>query len=59
MSKTEIGLQSFISKLGKYCDDWCLEVNYDKSKVFNKAGIFKRGLPTKTKTWRVSEIVSN
>ena len=42
MSKTETGLQNCISKLGKYCDDWCLEVNFDKSKVivFNKAGKF-------------------
>ena len=42
MSKTETGLQYCISKLGKYCDDCCLEVNYDKSKVivFNKAGKF-------------------
>ena len=42
LSKTETGLQNCISKLGKYCDDWCLEVNYDKSKVivFNKAGKF-------------------
>ena len=29
-----------ISKLEKYCDDWCIEVNLVKSKiiVFNKAG---------------------
>ena len=42
MPKTETGLQNCISKLGKYCDDWCLEVNFDKSKVivFNKAGKF-------------------
>ena len=33
MSKTQTGLQHCIGKLGKYCDDWCREVNYDKSKV--------------------------
>ena len=40
MSKTEIGLQSCVSKLGKYCDDCCLEINYNKTKVivFNKGG---------------------
>ena len=42
LSTTETDLQRRISKLEKYCDDWCLEVNYDKSKVviFNKARNF-------------------
>ena len=42
LSTTETGLQRCISKLEKYCDDWCLEVNLVKSKiiVFNKGGIF-------------------
>ena len=42
LSSTETGLQRCISKLEKYCDDWCLEVNLVKSKVivFNKAGKF-------------------
>ena len=40
LSTTETGLQRCISKLEKYYDDWCLEVNLVKSKiiVFNKAG---------------------
>ena len=40
LSTTEAGLQNCISKLEKYCDDWCIEVNLVKSKVmiFNKAG---------------------
>ena len=38
LSTTEAGLQNCISKLEKYCDDWCIEVNLVKSKVmiFNK-----------------------
>ena len=58
MSKSEAGLQNCISKLGKYCDDWYLEVNYDKSKVkflIKQANFIKRSLPTKTKNWKVSE----
>ena len=40
LSTTEAGLQNCISRLEKYCDDWCIEVNLVKSKVmsFNKAG---------------------
>ena len=40
LSTTESGLQNCINKLEKYCEDWCIEVNLDKSKVmvFNKAG---------------------
>ena len=30
LSTTETGLQRCISKLEKYCDDWCLEVNLVK-----------------------------
>ena len=42
LSTTEAGLQNCISKLEKYCDDWCIEVNLVKSKdmIFNKAGKF-------------------
>ena len=42
LSTTETGLQRCISKLEKYCDDWCIEVNLVISKiiVFNKAGKF-------------------
>ena len=40
LSTTEAGLQNCISRLEKYCDDWCIEINLVKSKViiFNKAG---------------------
>lgn len=40
LSQNEAGLQSCINKLEKYCDDWCLEVNLNKSKimVFSKSG---------------------
>lgn len=40
VSKTAPGLQRCINKLEEYCDQWCLEVNLDKSKVliFNKSG---------------------
>ena len=40
LSRSEAGLQRCIAKLEQYCDEWCLEVNLDKSKVliFNKTG---------------------
>ena len=40
LSTTPEGLQSKINILHKYCNDWCLNVNTDKSKIliFNKAG---------------------
>ena len=40
MSTSAEGLQERISKLEKYCSDWCLNVNIKKTKIitFNKAG---------------------
>ena len=40
LSKTAAGLQSKIDILNHYCEDWCLNVNTNKTKilVFNKAG---------------------
>ena len=40
LSRSEVGLQRCIAKLEQYCDEWCPEVNLDKSKVliFNKTG---------------------
>ena len=34
------GLQDRLSKIEKFCDDWCMKVNIKKTKVliFNKAG---------------------
>ena len=38
LSELATGLQKCRSTLGQYCKSWCLNVNYDKSKVmiFNK-----------------------
>ena len=40
LSESEAGLQKCPDKLSQYCESWCLNVNYEKSKVmiFNKAG---------------------
>lgn len=40
LSTTSTGLQNKIDILNKYCQDWCLDVNINKTKVliFNKAG---------------------
>ena len=40
LSTTAEGLQAKLNILGMYCDDWCLTVNPQKTKVliFNKAG---------------------
>lgn len=39
-SSTASGLQSKLSEVDTYCQDWCLQVNTNKSKIliFNKAG---------------------
>ena len=33
LSRSEAGLQRCIAKLEQYCNEWCLEVILDKSKV--------------------------
>ena len=40
LSRSEAGLQRCIAKLEQYCNEWCLEVNFYKSKVliFIKTG---------------------
>ena len=40
LSESAAGLQDKLKRLEEYCDDWCLNVNTDKTKiiVFNKAG---------------------
>ena len=40
LSETVAGLQDKLKKLEEFCDDWCLNVNTDTTKiiVFNKAG---------------------
>ena len=40
LSELEAGLQECIDKLSQYCESWCLNVNYEKSKVmiYNKVG---------------------
>ena len=38
ISKSERGLQKWLTKLENYCDLWCLDINIDKTKtiVFKK-----------------------
>ena len=40
LSTSKTGLQEKLKKLEKFCSDWCLQVNINKSKVivFNKSG---------------------
>ena len=40
LSESATGLQKCLNTLSQYCKSWCLNVNYDKSKVmiFNKLG---------------------
>ena len=40
LSTSEKGLQNCLHKLEKYCDNWCLDINVEKTKVliFNKNG---------------------
>ena len=40
VSESADGLQTCLTKLGKYCDQWGLEVNIKKSKslIFNNTG---------------------
>ena len=40
LSNSADGLQQKLYKLQEYCNDWCLSVNVNKTKVivFNKAG---------------------
>ena len=38
ISRTEIGLQGLIDKLGDYCTRWKMEVNIDKTKVIKFSG---------------------
>ena len=52
-SESESGLQNALNKLAKYCDDWCLTLNLDKTKViiFSKSGrLIKRGFVFNNKT---------
>ena len=38
--ESEEGLRNCLNKLEHYCEDWCLDINIDKTKslVFNKSG---------------------
>ena len=40
ISESEKGLQNCLNKLEHYCEDWCLDMNIDKTKslFFNKTG---------------------
>ena len=40
VSQSARGLQNCLNKFGDYCQKWCLDINYDKSKilVFNCTG---------------------
>jgi hypothetical protein len=40
LSSSANGLQEKLNKLDKFCNDWCLDVNINKTKImiFNKAG---------------------
>lgn len=40
LSSSATGLQKRLDKLGKYCNDWCMNVNTNKTKIliFNRAG---------------------
>ena len=40
VSQSAKGLQNCLNKLGDYSQNWCLDINYDKSKVlvFNRTG---------------------
>ena len=33
LSTSEKGLQNCLHKLEKYCDNWCLDINVEKTKV--------------------------
>ena len=53
LSESAAGLRDKLKKLEEFCDDWCLNVNTDKTKiiVINKAGrIIKSKLKFKTET---------
>ena len=45
LSESATGLQANLGKLQSFCDDWCLTININKTKVmvFNKAGRLVKG----------------